>query len=1444
MLISPEWCASKWCFHEFKFAKALGKKIFPVLIRKTPWGELPAELTSIFQIADMSDPDNLEDGRTRLRFGLQRAGLDPKHFILPAGRAPYRGLKALEEEDAAIFFGRNAQITAGLDALRQMRGGAPHRILTVAASSGAGKSSFLKAGLLARLGRDEENFLVLPVWRPMRDALSGDTGLANALGGADLETALKALCNLQDVVVRRFEGLAAAAREKWRGAPPSLVLPFDQSEELFSGDNSTAAEAIELLIAILAKKPDLLVIATIRSDSLGRLQANSRLASQLHLFNLPALSPAAFKEVIEGPAALAVPPIQISPALTEKLIGDLDKADALPLLAFTMERLVQDYGNDQVLDLREYEGGLGGLKGAISAAVDASFAKAADDPSISMDRAAMDLLARAAFIPWLVQIDEADAVPRRQVRPLNDLPEATRPIIRHLIDERLLVSQEVDGQTVVEVSHEAVLRHWDQLADWISEERVTLETREQVRRAAQTWVKGDLARDLLLHRGELLRSAEALLRRADFAKDLEGEPTEYVAACRAAEDALIEQEQSQMRRTRRWQQALGALIMVASVGLLWGAWSLAQGERALHRNYSSILIQDSANAEEARQSGRALRLAILASRDSALAPSAPDARIRLTEAMRTVEWVTVLRNGAAAINSAAISSDGGSILTTSYNSTASVWRITKDGIWVGAILTGHTGEVTSGGFSPNARRIVTASTDHTARVWHFGSDGRWQSSALVGHGGWVTSATFDPSGENILTASTDNSARLWSKGENGEWESTVLSGHQSRVNSAAFSPNGTHVVTASDDGTARWWRRDPSGSWVSFALVGHGAAVNSAAFSPQGDRIVTSSQDNTARVWSVTKDETWEGIALEGHRREVLSSAFSPDGTRIVTASRDGTARVWNRGAKGEWQSTPLEGHRGSVGFATFSSDGARVITASFDKTARIWEQREDGRWEGAPLELHEGWVLLAAFASEDARMVTASVDGAVGVWASSAEDRWGSVPLEGHRGAVSFAVFSPDGGQIFTASADGTARVWMPGAAGQWQSTLLEGHQGRIVTANYSTDGASIVTASDDGVARVWKQDENGRWQSSSLVAHLDSLSTASFSPDGAQIVSASADGTARVWTSNPQGQWSSTQLEGHEGWVFAASYSPDGRQILTASEDGTARVWTSAEDNRWSSVILEGHSGPIRTATFSSDAKRIVTASYDGTARVWYRSNVDQWESTALEGHVGFVVSASFSGDGARIVTASDDGTARVWRMSDVGGWIGEPLEGHDGWVSSAAFSPDSSRVVTSSFDRTARVWELGEDGRWESNSLDGHTRPVTAASFSPDGARIVTASEDGSARVWVRRGVNASGDGSPSGNSMDANWGEVTNGRPISETLGAVCEFMEQDRYDLQNKGKTRLAELTKADLQAAPLLRSLNYRAGDNVCRLVRPRGINAILSTVLPRVWWTGLDRRQ
>src|SRR5580658_2502186 len=206
-LVSHAWLASEWCRDEFRLARLLRKRLFGILIEDIATGDLPAMLTREWQVVNIAPDGDMKtfivtlprtgepvqiafsvEGLRRLRLGLLSAGLNASYFSWPPendpDRPPYRGLLPLEAEDAGIFFGREGPIIEALDALRGLRGKPPPRLLVILGASGAGKSSFLRAGLFPRLARDDRNFLPLPAIRPERAAINSEAGLLSALEGA------------------------------------------------------------------------------------------------------------------------------------------------------------------------------------------------------------------------------------------------------------------------------------------------------------------------------------------------------------------------------------------------------------------------------------------------------------------------------------------------------------------------------------------------------------------------------------------------------------------------------------------------------------------------------------------------------------------------------------------------------------------------------------------------------------------------------------------------------------------------------------------------------------------------------------------------------------------------------------------------------------------------------------------------------------------------------------------------------------------------------------------------------------------------------------------------------------------------------------------------------------------------------------------------------------
>ena len=529
------------------------------------------------------------EGLDRLRIGLVQSGLDAKHFPWPPAndpdRPPYRGLLPLEADDAGIFFGREAAVIDALDRLRGLREAPPPRLLVILGASGAGKSSFLRAGLLPRLARDDRQFLALPIIRPERAAISGETGLLRALEGAfraaklsvaraDLRAAIDGGATQLRALLSMLAQKAtpAAADASVTPKAPTLVLSIDQGEELFLTEGQQEAQPFLSLLRdlVTADAPAVIALFTIRSDNYERLQLAKELEGvRQQTLSLPPMPRGSYAEVIKGPAQrLEGTPraLKIDDALVDALLTDIEAGgakDALPLLAFTLERLYGEYGATGHLKLEHYEK-LGRIEGSIEAAVERAFKAADADPKVPKDKQARLALLRRGLIPWLAGIDPDTGAPRRRVARLSEIPAEARPLIDLLVEQRLLSTDVAKDtkETTIEPAHEALLRQWGLLQGWLKEDAPLLTVLDGIKRAARDWAANGKATSYLAHAEERLRAAERLLARPDLAADLEPTDKDYVASCRRAEQAA----QARARRVQGGRRAPSLSAWVCSAG--------------------------------------------------------------------------------------------------------------------------------------------------------------------------------------------------------------------------------------------------------------------------------------------------------------------------------------------------------------------------------------------------------------------------------------------------------------------------------------------------------------------------------------------------------------------------------------------------------------------------------------------------------------------------------------------------------------------------------------------------------------------------------------------------------------------------------------------------------------------------------------------------------------
>lgn len=683
----------------------------------------------------LGQPASLESSLSAARQKLLRlAGLDWAGVQLylrsadgeqtrPVVFRPYRGLLAFEPQHHRFFFGRDdedKEIRGDLSAL--IAAGKP-RLLVVAGASGTGKSSLVLACAVPRLLQEKGAHWQLVRMRP----------------GSDPQRAL--------------EQALDTARKADADAKKPLLLIVDHFEELFThGAELPVRQAFAKQLWALANDPGsgTSVLLTLRVDFIGQcgeltlddsgLGLDRVAYDEAHRVFVARLGTEQLRAAIEEPARKVG--LHLEQGLVNRMLQDVGtEPGALPLLEYTLD-LLWEQRQGPTLTQAAYDA-VGGVTGALHGRAD----KLIDGLNGAEQRVARRLLVR------LVSLGEGVALGTRQRVPLSKLrPSAPADAacfdraLALLIDARLLVRDAEKGQPVmIEVAHEALIRKWSRLAEWVRADRPMLAELEKV----ESWVAQWKELGTLLSGNQLGHAAELEKRyREDFPADAH--------ALLAASQARADEEQRRLQRARRRTQLVAALFAVAAVvlgGLGRWAWQQKQqGQQRLIQLYEEQGLQELQRGEELR------------------------ALVYLSKAYSEtktpgVALLTGLAQAAKAADAQLVS------------------------------LEGHRGMVNSAAFSADGTRVVTASDDKTAKVWdaHSGKE----LLTLQGHQLEVQSAAFSADGTRVVTASSDQTAKVWDA-HSGK-ELLTLKGHQERVNSAAFSADGTRVVTASWDKTAKVW---------------------------------------------------------------------------------------------------------------------------------------------------------------------------------------------------------------------------------------------------------------------------------------------------------------------------------------------------------------------------------------------------------------------------------------------------------------------------------------------------------------------------------------------------------------------------------------------------------------------------------------------------------------
>ena len=1144
------------------------------------------------------------------------------------GEPPFKGLQYFDEADSDLFFGRELLTAKLVNRLRETG-----FLSVIIGASGSGKSSLIRAGLIPALKKGEmlpdgtkppegsadwRVHIITPTAHPLQELAAELTRESESV---------TATATLMDDLMQDPRSLALFLNRQ--NPKQHTLLALDQFEELFTlchDEFEREAFIDNLLMTLNQGGGNTTVILTLRADFYAHLaqypELRDAVAKQQEY-----IGPMATEELrraIEEPAKRGH--WAFEPGLVDLILRDVgDEPGALPLLSHALLETWKRRAA-HTLTLKGYADA-GGVRGAIAHTAESVYQNLSSEEQT---------IARNIFLR-LTELGEGTEDTRRRASLGELLSQAenadeVRSVLNTLAEARLVTL----GADTAEVAHEALIREWPTLREWLNQDRESLRLHRHLTEAAHEW--------------ELLeRDAGALYRGAHLAQAREwailhpnalnaGERT-FLEASNALEQSEIAEREAQQRRELEAAQKLietqsrsaqqlrrralfltGAFVLALILaGFAW-LFQVQAKQNAITATSRELAAAAMSNLDEDPE--RSILLALQAESTT----HTIEAENALHRSILASRVVLVLHHDAE-VWTVTYSPDGKHIATASQDGMGRIWDANTGKLLI--TLKGHTESVNGIVYSPDGKRIATTSDDHTAKVWSAATGE--ELLTLIGHADVVRRIAFSPDGTRLVTTSLDRTAKVWDAFTGQELLS--FSGHEGQVLDVAFNRDGKRVATSGGDGFVRIW--DISSGEELLALG------SEEFFWPSG---VTFSQDgvlvaatgpgddpNWVRVWNATTGELLFRGNL-GHTSEPLDIAFSPDGKLAATAGEDQKAKVWDP-ATGQVLYT-LSGHTIDLSSVTFSPDGTRLATAGYDYTVRVWD-------------------------------ITPAKEALLIPFANSVTSGWS--------GRLSY---SPDGTRILTDYTDSNARIW--DAASGKELLQFSDHNTNTLNTSYSSDGKLIATGDEDNTIIVW--DGQTGEKKITLTGHEDFIPQTSFSPDGTHLASASLDGTILIWDlasgkalftlQGPVSELNGTAFS--LGGFGSVAYSPDGKHLVSGDRHGNGAIWDAITGEK--SFDLLGPTDAIWSVAYSPDGKYVALAGHTGAIGIW--NAMTGKKILALRGHTTEVAAIIFSRNGKLIATASIDGTAKVWDATTGENLLTLPVDSRG--AGGVSFSPDGKRLA----------------------------------------------------------------------------------------------------------------------------------------------------------------------
>lgn len=922
---------------------------------------------------------------------------------------PFPGLRPFSPEESDLFFGREGQSKEVVQRLLSSK------FVTVIGSSGSGKSSLIFCGVIPRLrsGVDSTstNWNVV-TFRPGTDPV-GNMADAIIENGISAGSSYETRDELRGLIADG-EGSLTALTGAGKGKDDTRILfIIDQFEELFrygmigseKGNREETAAFIDMIVkSTLDKRNNIFFILTMRSDFIGECAHYQGLTQLINDSNylIPHMTRENYREVITGPVNYMG--AKIEDELTEAILEEVgDRTDQLPVLQHVLMRTwsywQQSGQYERPLGISDYDS-VGRMANAMSRHADEAFEELSPRGKTIcevMFKAITEKGSDNKGVRRPTDVKTISAIALCSEDELFEVVDKFRVPSRSFITPR--IDHLLSPGSVIDISHESLMRLWDRLKLWVDEEASSVQMYLRLSEASAMYQRGKAG----LWRPPDLQLAiywreknQPTVRWAERYNPAFERAMVYLATSEkeflAEEENKIRMQKRQLKRSRLTAIILGVAAIV-SIGFMLFAFI-----KKLDADKQTILAEKR-RIETEREKVRADSAAVVAYEKQLLADStAVIARDNEFEALRQKELAFNQQRRAE-------------LSATEAERQAEIAKIQSDSARRASMRAEQN----------EAIAIAEKEKAFSLRMLAVGKQMSVKSLQVEGQQDLQTLLAYQAYIFNKRYKGTPNDADIYAglynavKNYGGE-HYKVFRGHQGEIKSIAFVPGKNEFYTSGQDGKIIRWVLD--GNTENFQVIYTGnTSIEVLAVSPDASWIACGDDNANIRMIPLTSDIM--AFDLKGHSGKLRSLVFSNDGNFLYSAALDGKVLKWDLTAK---TSRNLINDTVRITSIDVSSRGRYMAGINENGKVMIWDPENAGNVFQIPV----GDRIINTLRFEPSTNVLAlgDINGFIELWDVEKREKV-SEGVKGHNARVSAISFNPAYNQIASASWDRTIKIW-----------------------------------------------------------------------------------------------------------------------------------------------------------------------------------------------------------------------------------------------------------------------------------------------------------------------------------------------------------------------------------------------------------------------------------